>query len=126
MPKPETLKSNHDFRRAYHRGKSYQSPALVTYCNKNRAGIFRIGITASKKIGNAVQRNRARRIIMAAYAAIQPEIDALMKIRGNSKTGYDLVFVARTRTISVKSTDIEKAMRKHLQLAGLLRVENSR
>ena len=90
-----TLNLNSDFRRVYARGKVYTDPALVTYVLKNRAGICRIGITASKKIGNAVQRNRARRVIRAAT-------EMLPGIAG----GYDIVFVARTKTIRKKSTEI--------------------
>ncbi len=105
------LKQNSDFRRAYGRGKSYSDPALVTYVLKNnRAGICRMGITTSKKIGNAVERNRCRRIIRAAFREISPMLDG----------GYDFVFVARTRTIKKKSTDIKKIMLQQLKKAGVI------
>lgn len=107
--KLQTLKTNHDFRRAYARGKSYTNPALVTYVVKNRAGICRIGITASKKIGNAVERNRARRVIRAAAEML-----------GELPPGYDLVFVARTKTVFRKSTEIHRVMKKQLISAGVL------
>ena len=112
MTRTLTLKSNSDFRRAYARGKAYTNPALVIYVVKNRAGICRIGITASKKIGNAVERNRARRVIRAA-AEMLPRLPS----------GYDLVFVARTKTIRRKSTEIYKIMQKQLTAAGLLHEE---
>ena len=52
-----SLKENRDFRRLYTRGKSFVSPSLVTYVMKNRrSGGIRVGITTSKKIGNAVTR----------------------------------------------------------------------
>lgn len=104
------LKQNSDFRRAYGRGKSFSDPALVTYVLKNnRAGVCRMGITTSKKIGNAVERNRSRRIIRAAFRENLPNI----------KGGYDFIFVARTRTKSLKSTDVSKIMDKHLAKAGV-------
>lgn len=106
----ETLKTNSDFRRAYARGKTYTNPALVVYVLKNRAGICRVGITASKKIGNAVERNRARRVIRAAFYRLAPSV----------RQGYDLVFVARTRTVSKKSTEIFEIMHNQLSAAGLL------
>ncbi len=107
----KVLKQNSDFRRAYGRGKSYSAPALVTYVLKNnRAGICRMGITTSKKIGNAVERNRCRRIIRAAFRELYPQL----------KGGYDLVFVARTRTKNVKSTDIKVCMLQHLTKAGVI------
>ena len=100
LSKVTTLNRNCDFRRIYNRGKSYADPALVLYLNKNRAGICRIGITSSKKIGNAVQRNRSRRIIRAAF-------DELYRQDPARFCGYDIVFVARTKTRFRKSTQIK-------------------
>ena len=60
------LTRNNEFARAYTRGKSFVHPHVVLYVNKNRLGRTRVGITASKKIGNAVTRNRARRVLRAA------------------------------------------------------------
>ena len=57
------LTRNNEFARAYTRGKSFVHPHVVLYVNKNRLGRTRVGITASKKIGNAVTRNRARRVL---------------------------------------------------------------
>lgn len=110
MKQTVTLKKNFEFHRLYGKGKSFQAPALVLYVLKNRAGICRTGITTSKKIGNAVERNRCRRVIRAAYRNIEPDIC------GN----YDLVFVARGKTKYVKSTDLEKVMRELLTQAGVI------
>lgn len=105
-----TLKENREFRRAYTRGKSFVSPDLVTYIIKNNNNNLRIGITTGKKIGKAVERNRSRRIIRAAY----------FQLCDNIRKGYDIVFVARTKTPFRKSTDILKSMKNHLKEAGLL------
>jgi len=105
-----TLKENREFRRAYSKGKSYVSPDLVTYVIKNKNNNLRIGITTGKKIGKAVERNRSRRIIRAAYFNICDHI----------RSGYDIVFVARTKTPYRKSTDILISMTKHLTEAGIL------
>ena len=105
-----TLKLNSDFRRAYMRGKSYTDPALVVYVIKNRAGLCRIGITTSKKIRNAVQRNRARRVIREAFRTLP----------GSVKPGYDLVFVARTKTVYRTSTQIREVIGRLLSLANVL------
>lgn len=107
----ETIRSNGEFRRAYARGKCYTNPALVTYVVKNRAGYCGIGITSSKKIGNAVHRNRCRRIIREAFRSLEPD----------TAPGYTIVFVARTRTFSKKSTEISEIMSKHLRDAGVLK-----
>jgi len=105
-----TLKLNGDFRRLYNRGKAVTNPALVMYYSKNRAGICRIGITTGKKIGNAVERNRSRRIIREAFRSVVKEIDG----------GFDIVFVARSKTKYQKSTYIEKIMRDMMSQENML------
>ena len=106
-----TIKENRDFRRIYSKGKSYVDPVLVTYVLKQRYNKPRVGITTSKKIGKAVQRNRARRIIMAAYRELYPKFE---------KKGYDIILVARGRTPYVKSTNILRCMEKQLKKAGVI------
>ena len=114
MQKYITLKENTDFNRVYYRGKSSAKPQLVVYSLKNRLGVCRIGITTSKKIGNAVERNRSRRIIRAAFQSVIKDFD----IEGK---GYDFVFVARTKTKYLKSTHIEKAMRECFAELGVMK-----
>ena len=60
------IRRNSEFGRVYARGKSYVNPALVLYVLKTRGRNTRVGLTATKKIGHAVQRNRARRVMKAA------------------------------------------------------------
>lgn len=106
----ETLKLNGDFRRAYGRGKSLTAPALVTYALRNRAGRCRYGITASKKVGNAVVRNRCRRVIREAFRTLD------MPLQGN----WDIVFVARGRTSQMKSTEIQRVMKAQLKKLSVI------
>ena len=103
------LVRNADFSRAYHRGKNLVHAHVVVYINKNRVKHTRVGITASKKVGNAVVRNRARRVIRHALAAVLP-LDA---------GGYDFVFVARGQTPRIKSWQLEKTLRALLQKADI-------
>lgn len=110
MDKIVSICRNNDFRRIYARGKSYVTPLIVVYVLKNRVGNVRVGITTSKKVGNAVLRNRSRRVIREAYRGLSSRI----------KNGYDLVFVARGRTPHVKSTDVGRHMEKQLFAAGIL------
>ena len=112
--KAQTLKENKDLRRLYYRGRSKASDCLVTYAMKARGKGCRYGITTSKKIGNAVERNRSRRVIRAAYRALEPEIG------GN----WDFVFVAWSRTSRVKMQTVQKEMRKHLKALGVINEDN--
>ncbi len=113
MTKFAVINTNKDFRTLYYRGKSQVHPALVTYVRKNRLGYPRAGITTGKKIGGAVQRNRCRRVIREAYRLLLPQISG----------GWDLVFVARARTLRYKSTDVRAVMEEQLRAAGVLRGE---
>ena len=110
-----SLCKNHEFRRVYARGRSYVSPVVVSYVMKNRCRTLRVGITTSKKIGGAVQRNRARRVIREAFREISAEL----------RPGYDIVFVARGRTPFVKSTEICRQMRQQMKEAGIFVGEQS-
>lgn len=103
------LKENYEFRRAYNKGKSFVAPAFVMYAVKGRKGKVRLGITVSKKIGSAVKRNRAKRVITAAFGNCLKNIAA----------GYDFVVVARTRILELKSTQVEEMMIKQLKAADM-------
>lgn len=113
MEKLVPICRNNDFRRIYARGKSYVSPLVVVYALKNRTKNVRVGITTSKKVGNAVQRNRSRRVIREAFRALAPRV----------RPGFDLVLVARGKTPYVKSTDVRRQLERQLQAAGLLQEE---
>jgi len=108
--KSNTLKENKDFRRLYYRGKSEASPCLVTYVMKSRRRETRIGITSGKKIGGAVQRNRARRVIRAAFSEVEGRIIG----------SFDIVFVARTKTTEVKMQKVLSEMEKQLKSLGVI------
>ncbi len=108
--KSKTLKENKDFRRLYYRGRSQASSCLVTYVQKRREKETRYGITASKKIGSAVQRNRSKRVIRAAFSQLEPRLNG----------AYDFVFVARTRTGTVKMQEVLAQMEEHFKALGVI------
>ena len=101
-----TINVNADFRRAYGRGKSRADAVLVSYALRTRRPVVRYGITTSKKVGGAVQRNRCRRIIRAAYRELLPELP---------RSGWDFVFVARAKTVQAKTPDILRSMRGQIR-----------
>ena len=65
----QVIKENRIFRRLYSKGRFQAHPLLVTYVQRNREGTIRYGISASKRIGCAVERNRAKRVIRAAFVS---------------------------------------------------------
>lgn len=113
MDAPVTLKLNKEFKRAYYRGRYKAGPLLVIYAVPNGRRGLRYGITTGKKVGNAVKRSRARRVIRAAFAQLYRENELALFEH------MDLVLVARERTPHVKSTEVYAAMKR--QLAALSR-----
>lgn len=105
-----SMTRNNDFLRAYRKGKSVSDPCVVCYVKPNRLGKTRLGLTTSKKIGNAVARNRARRVLRAAYREIAPQI----------APGLDIVLVARTKTTVIKSTALTPILTAQLRKLGAL------
>ena len=91
-----TLNQNKEFLRLYRKGKTISSKACIFYFIQNNCPFNRIGLTTSKKVGNAVCRNRARRVMRAAY--IENEKDFPI--------GFDIVIVARKYASEAKSTEI--------------------
>ncbi len=114
MEKLKKLKLNKEFKRAYGRGKCFVHSAVVTYIVKNRENAVRVGVTTGKKIGTAVARNRARRVILAAFRECRPYIDC---------RGFDIVFVARARTPKMNSNKLKEVMMHQFSDAGMLRNE---
>lgn len=103
------IRRNGEFGRVYARGKSYVNQALVLYVLKTRSKRTRVGLTATKKIGHAVQRNRARRVMRAA----------LSEHLAQNIGGYDIILVARGQTPRLKSTQLSKTLGKLFAKAGL-------
>ncbi len=105
-----SIKRNNDFLRLYRRGKSAATPFFICYVAPNRQGKTRLGITTSKKIGKAVARNRARRVLRAAFREVYPEL----------KQGIDIILVARTKTTFTKSTALTPILTAQLGKLGAL------
>lgn len=82
----QILNQNADFQRLYRSGAFCSLGSALLYVRPNHLPYNRLGITAGKKIGNAVRRNRAKRIIREAYRAAEPMLPI----------GIDLVVVARS------------------------------
>ncbi|SEL25126.1 ribonuclease P protein component [Ruminococcus sp. YRD2003] len=99
----ETLKDNKDFLNLYKKGSYIPSKYSVIYVRPNGRPFNRLGITAGKKIGNAVHRNRAKRLIRLAYR--ECEIDM--------PVGIDIVIVARTHICEIKSDEYCAYMKKY-------------
>jgi len=99
----ETLNDNRDFLALYKKAPFSASKFTVIYVRPNGRSFNRLGITAGKKVGNAVCRNRAKRLIRQAYR--ESEI--------NLPIGIDIVIVARKPICDIKSQTLCYYMRKY-------------
>ena len=104
-----SLKLNHIFRRLY-KTTAQANPYLVLYCRPNHTQQNRVGITVSKKLGKAVQRNRVRRRLREVYRLNE----ALFA------PGYDIVVVARSRCIRASFQSLVDAYISLADSAGIL------
>ena len=110
------IKENHLYLKAYRNGKRSVGRYVAVYVLRDLAAkrimtahpekkyVNRLGLSVSKKIGGAVQRNRAKRIIRAALFDLQKQ-RAL-------KTGYLIVISARLGIAQKKSSDIYRELSK--------------
>ncbi len=110
-----TLKKNSDFRRLYARGKSAATPYLVLYCRPNRRGENRLGYTVSVKLGHAVVRNRVRRRLREIVRLSEPVL----------KQGWDIVVVARGRSVNAPYRRLEASFLEACGKLGLIREEDA-
>ena len=103
-----SLKLNHIFRRLYHTN-GQANGYMVLYARRNRTGSNRVGITVGKKLGHAVVRNRTRRRIREIYrlneACFTP--------------GWDIVIVARTRSVEGDFSKMTAALLSLAKKCGL-------
>ena len=100
MLKKDILRRKEDFSAIYKKGKSIGERYIVLFYKKNGLSYNRIAFLASKKVGNSVERNRARRLMKESYRFIKDDI----------KTGYDLIFIARNTINERKANEVKKSM----------------
>ena len=105
------LKKDSDFRKVYKHGKSFANRNLVMYMLDNKSDYTRVGISVSKKVGNAINRNKIRRRIKEAYR---------LNIDENVKNGYDIIFIARVSCNEAEYKDIDKAINHLVKKSNLI------
>ena len=107
--KSERLRKNAEFV-ATMKAKRLSVDGLSLFYRKNGSDDFRIGISVSKKLANAVKRNRLRRQIRSC----------ITKALGPVADGYDLVFMARQGLADRTFDQILKAVTQVLQRSAII------
>ena len=115
---------NHLYAKAYAKGQKQVMTTVVVYVLRDyKAGLLqkqhpqkkrinRIGLTVTKKLGSAVQRNRVKRILREGYRALEKKTPV--------KNGYLIVLAARHAALRAKSTQIEQDISKAFSAMGML------
>ena len=110
LPRSRILKKKKDFQAVYSRGKSYANRFLVLYVFRSHGLQGKVGFAAGKKLGNAVKRNRVKRLLRESYRLHQVEIEE----------GFSLLLVGRKAALDVKCQDLEKAFLALGRKAGIM------
>jgi len=120
-----TIKEHHLYNKTFQKGARFSGRFLSVFVlrdyaakrlakeNPTKKPYNRFGVAVTKKVGGAVQRSRAKRILRAGYRAVEPEL----------KTGYLVVVHPRTEILKAKSTDVERELRKGFAKLGMFRTE---
>lgn len=109
MLKKDILRKREDFNAIYNKGKSIPERYIVFFFKKNDLSYNRIAFLASKKVGNSVQRNRAKRLMKESYR---------LSCKGITE-GYDMIFIARKTINGKKFDDVDRSLKNAVKRAKL-------
>ena len=112
MLKKTILRRKSDFSNIYKRGKSKGDRYVVLFYRKNRLPYSRYAFLASKKVGNSVKRNRARRLMKESFRLSDVKL----------KNGYDYIIIARKNIAGadVKCKDVKKSLESVFRRTGVI------
>ena len=111
MLKRNVLRKKSDFSAIYNKGKSIGDRYVVLFYRKNGLPYHRTGFLASKKVGNSVKRNRARRLMKESYRHL------LLML---PQDGYDFIIIARNTISNQKCADVERSLRSAFRRTGVM------
>lgn len=113
MRKAYRVKSETDFQKVFHSGKSKANRQFVVYkLPKKGQKHFRVGISVGTKLGNAPIRNKIKRRIRHALMELDKEYDFNHEL--------DFIVIARNPVPSMEYTEIKKSLIHVLSLSNVL------
>jgi len=110
MQRKFRLTRSTDFKRVRRFGKSYAHPLIVLIFQPSDQPHLRVGVTAGKTVGQAVRRNRAKRLLRAAMQSLVPDL----------APGSDILLVARQPLTQSTLEQTRAALLSLLRRAGLM------
>jgi ribonuclease P protein component len=112
MGKTERLRKNKEFSRVFKLGKAFVGEKIVVYTFENTLSCSRVGVTVSRKLGGAVERNQLKRIVREAWRAREGEL----------RKGFDLVLVPRMKAKDASFREISVELQQLLMKSGVLEI----
>jgi ribonuclease P protein component len=109
FPKSARLRKRPEFLSLSRTGKKVHSHNFVVISQSNDRGESRLGITVSGKVGNAVARNRIKRLVREIFRTGRRELGSAV----------DILVIAKPGAASLGSRLIEKEIKKSLNASGL-------
>ena len=110
MNKHQRIKKNAEFQRIFKKGKSFANRQFIVYVMKNDQPEFRIGLSVSKKVGNAVTRNRIKRYIRQTFLELKDDV----------LPNADYVIIARQQAANLDFHESKKSLEHVLKIARAL------
>ncbi len=111
----ESLKNSKEFGRVYQQGKSKATRDLVLYVLKNSLDNNRYGFSISKKIGNAVVRNKLKRRLKEIIREKDEKL----------KKGYDLIIIARKPVTKLDYLALKKDVERLFKKMEMKKIEEN-
>ena len=108
MNRTYSLKRHKEFRYTYRVGRSVSSPLFTLVYAKSRSETIRIGFSVSKRVGNAVQRNRAKRRMRAC----------ITPLLGTLKGGRNVILIAKPEVLNAPFCELQTQLETLLVRAG--------
>jgi len=111
MNKRQRIKRNAEFQEIFKKGKSFANRQFVVYCLEKEEDYYRVGLSVSKKVGNAVVRNRIKRYIRQTFLEIHDQV--------YSKIDY--IIIARNPAAKLDFHETKKSLEHVLKIAKAIK-----
>lgn len=114
LPKPHRLRKSQEYDLVYQQGQKHYTPIFMVFIRSakksdlpNHAKLPRFGVVASKKVGNAVARNRAKRMVRESIRKILPDL----------KPEFEAVIISFDKILESNTEEITELLKNTFEKA---------
>ena len=106
----DRLKSSRQFRQVYDQGRKFSDPYFHLFVLEISEEKIKFGVTVTRRIGKAVQRNRVKRKFRESFRLLAPYLTK----------GYSIVMIARRPSTGVSTPELMEHLKYQLQQSGIM------